>query len=255
VFQQLDYRHLGSVTREDFETLCEVLELSRSPPPSARNSGLEWLASYRPRPNSPGSPLRLDRLADAPYKAPQPSSSPSAAPPSHAAKPQTNFLWTIGPRPFWELWPQKKRRKKHLNLEEFTRCLLEQWAKTHAYPLPTLGETVWTDLRNQLRQQQQQEEDTNPGTAPRVPPTAASGQSEDTRARRLIREGWQNRAFLKKSLNSNILLSASYDQLAPKTILYLRNVRFYPASEYLAFIIIAVQNFRTCTHLLKCNQK
>ncbi len=200
VFQQLDYRHLGSVTREDFETLCEVLELSRSPPPSARNSGLEWLASYRPRPNSPGSPLRLDRLADARYKAPQATSSPSAAaPPSQAAKPQTNFLWTIGPRPFWELWPQKKRRKKQLNLEEFTRCLLEQWAKTHAYPLPTLGETVWTDLRNQLRQQQQQqEEDTNPGTHPRPPPTAAGGQPEDTRARRLIREGWRYRAFFTK---------------------------------------------------------
>ncbi len=220
VFQQLDYRHLGSVTREDFETLCEVLELSRSPPPSARNSGLEWLASYRPRPNSPGSPLRLDRLADARYKAPQPSSSP-AAPPSQAAKPPTNFLWTIGPRPFWELWPQKKRRKKQLNLEEFTRCLLEQWAKTHAYPLPTLGETVWTDLRNQLRQQQR--EDTNPGTAPR-PPTAAGGQPEDTRTRRLIREGWLAVAVIFnekfKQYHANFCLFCiilSYDPQTPKT--------------------------------------
>ena len=181
MFQQLDYRHTGSVTREDFETLCEVLGLSRSPPPSARNSGLEWLSSYRPRPNSPGSPLRLDRLAEARYKPPRNSGELS---PAAAGKPPTNFLWTIGPRPFWELWPQKKRRRKQLNLEDFTRCLLEQWAKTHAYPLPALGETVWTDLSNQLRQQQQAE-------TPTDTPTRQAGQQhqpEDTRARRLIRE-------------------------------------------------------------------
>jgi hypothetical protein len=187
VFQQLDYRHTGSVTREDFETLCEVLELSRSPPPSVRNSGLEWLSSYRPRPNSPGSPLRLDKLAEARYK-PPPATTPDDLSSPKPPKPQTNFLWTIGPRPFWELWPQKKRRKKQLSLEDFTRCLLEQWAKTHAYPLPTLGETVWTDLSNQLRQQQQEE----------VPPPVTrlsahaqqqqQQQQEDTRARRLIRE-------------------------------------------------------------------
>ena len=58
IFRQLDYKHTGSVTREDFTLLCEVLGLNTTPPTSKRNSGLEWLASYRPRPNSPGSPLR-----------------------------------------------------------------------------------------------------------------------------------------------------------------------------------------------------
>ena len=29
------------------------------------------------------------------------------------------------------MWPQKKRRKRKLNLDEFKRALLEQWAKTH----------------------------------------------------------------------------------------------------------------------------
>ena len=47
----------------------------------------------------------------------------------------TSFLWTIGPRPFWELWPHKKHKKKKLNLEEFIQCLLEQWAATHRYPV------------------------------------------------------------------------------------------------------------------------
>ena len=47
----------------------------------------------------------------------------------------TSFLWTIGPRPFWELWPHKKYRKKKLTLEDFTRSLLEHWAKTHGYPI------------------------------------------------------------------------------------------------------------------------
>ena len=52
---------------------------------------------------------------------------------------QTSFLWTIGPRPFWELWPHKRHKKKKLSLEEFIRCLLEHWARAHRYP-PHLAE-------------------------------------------------------------------------------------------------------------------
>jgi hypothetical protein len=55
VFRQLDYNRTGTVAREDFELLCEVLGLSSSSPTSTgfRNSGIEWLSSYMPRPNSP----------------------------------------------------------------------------------------------------------------------------------------------------------------------------------------------------------
>ena len=37
VFQQLDYHRCGTISREDFETLCEVLDLELSRPPSASN--------------------------------------------------------------------------------------------------------------------------------------------------------------------------------------------------------------------------
>ena len=57
VFRQLDYDQSGFVLREDFELLCDVLGLasSSSSPTSTgfRNSGIEWLTSYMPRPNSP----------------------------------------------------------------------------------------------------------------------------------------------------------------------------------------------------------
>lgn len=55
VFRHLDYNGSGSVAREDFELLCEVLGLTSSSPTSTgfRNSGIEWLSSYMPRPNSP----------------------------------------------------------------------------------------------------------------------------------------------------------------------------------------------------------
>lgn len=89
--------------------------------------------------------IRLDRLSEVKYRPPPGSRPPSTSSP-------TSFLWTLGPRPFWELWPQKKRRKKQLNLDEFTRFLIEQWAKTHGYPLPkylVTGETsvgsLWSD--------------------------------------------------------------------------------------------------------------
>ena len=42
-----------------------------------------------------------------------------------------NFLFTLGPRPFWELWPHKKKLKKRLTIDDFKKCLLEQWAKNH----------------------------------------------------------------------------------------------------------------------------
>ena len=57
VFRQLDYNRTGTVAREDFELLCEVLGLASGSPSSSgfRNSGIEWLSSYMPRPNSPVS--------------------------------------------------------------------------------------------------------------------------------------------------------------------------------------------------------
>lgn len=124
VFHQLDYHHCGTISKEDFETLCEVLGISASPPPSYRNSGLEWLTSYRPRPNSPLSPLKLDRLGEVKYN--RQNNNGVKKP----FEPPANFLFTIGPRPFWEMWPQKKRKKKRLTIDEFKKCLLEQWAKS-----------------------------------------------------------------------------------------------------------------------------
>merc|ERR1719483_261721 len=126
VFLQLDSHHSGYVSREDFEALCEILQIDKSPPVSKRNSGLQWLSSYHPRPNTPASPIRVDRLSEAKFKPTGPK------PPE---KDPTSFLYTIGPRPFWELWPNKKYKKKNLKLEDFTQCLLDQWAKTHGYPL------------------------------------------------------------------------------------------------------------------------
>ena len=78
VFHQLDYHNSKTISREDFDTLCEVLGIfddgggqRGSGATSAsfyRQSGLEWLASYRPgRPNSPLSPLRYDNLSDVKY--------------------------------------------------------------------------------------------------------------------------------------------------------------------------------------------
>ena len=126
VFLQLDSHHAGYVSREDFEALCEILQIEKSPPISKRNSGLQWLSSYHPRPNTPASPIRVDRLSEAKFKPTGPK------PPE---KDPTSFLYTIGPRPFWELWPHKKYKKKNLKLEDFIQCLLDQWAKTHGYPL------------------------------------------------------------------------------------------------------------------------
>ena len=128
VFGALDYHKRGTVSREDFDTLCEVIGISPSPPPSHRNSGLEWLSSYRPRPTSPAaaaSPIRVDRLGEVKYR--RPIYEPRPEPPS-------SFLFTLGPRPFWELWPQKKRKRKRLTVDDFKKCLLEQWAKNRGIP-------------------------------------------------------------------------------------------------------------------------
>ena len=136
VFHQLDYHRCGTVSREDFDTLCEVLDLRPVSRPTSgaipttshyRLSGLEWLSSYRPdRGRSPLSPLRPDKLSEVKYRGPKrvPNENGTVHQPP-------NFLFTIGPRPFWEMWPQKKRRKRRLNIDEFKRALLEQWAKTH----------------------------------------------------------------------------------------------------------------------------
>jgi len=124
VFTQLDSLHQGWISREDFDALCEILGVS-SQPVGRRTSGLEWLPSYQPRPHTPGSPLRMDRLGEVRYHPPRPN--PPKDPPS--------FLWTIGPRPFWEMWPARRNRRKNLSLQEFTESLLEQWAVTHGYPV------------------------------------------------------------------------------------------------------------------------
>ena len=175
IFNQLDYNHTGLVTRDDFLILCEILELSKSPPQSKRNSGIEWLSSYRPRPNSPGSPLRVDKLADVQFK----HSGPK--PPERDS---TSFLWTIGPRPFWELWPQKKRRKKQLNLEDFTKYLLEQWAKTYGYPLSSIGDNAFTGLRDQIGFF---ETNDVPDTIVEPATVQFNLKQDETRSRRLIR--------------------------------------------------------------------
>ena len=77
---------------------------------------------------------RVDRINEAEFKSASNTKTSPTHPPHHPGQ-QTSFLWTIGPRPFWELWPNKKHKKKKLNLEEFIQCLLEQWAKTHNYPI------------------------------------------------------------------------------------------------------------------------
>ena len=141
VFHQLDYHRCGTVSREDFDTLCEVLDLRPASRPTSgagavpttshyRLSGLEWLSSYRTdRGRSPLSPLRTDKLSEVKYRGPK---RPLDQKDGATVQPQPpNFLFTIGPRPFWEMWPQKKRRKRRLTIDDFKRALLEQWAKTH----------------------------------------------------------------------------------------------------------------------------
>ena len=120
VFRQLDYHKCGTISREDFDILCEVLNISHSPLQSYRNSGIEWLSTYKPRPNSPVNPLRLDKLGEVKYRNPRGF---------RLSSPPPEFLYTIGPRPFWELWPHKKRKRKRLTIDDFKRSLLEQWAK------------------------------------------------------------------------------------------------------------------------------
>lgn len=87
LFHQLDYHHCGTISREDFDTLCDVVEIQTPLPCSSkhfdvvdnsilkstyRRSGLEWLSSYRQRPNSPIAPLRFDKLGDIKYNKNQP---------------------------------------------------------------------------------------------------------------------------------------------------------------------------------------
>ena len=124
LFHQLAPRPAANfVSREDFEALCSVLGLTPTPPTSPP-SGLQWLTTYCTRPGTP-SPLREDRLSEAENPgSPQPS-GPSAS----------SFLWTLGPRPFWEGWAGKRGKRKELSLADFTRRLLEQWAVTHNLPL------------------------------------------------------------------------------------------------------------------------
>ena len=124
LFHQLAPRPAGNfVSRDDFEALCSVLGLTSAAPPSSP-SGLQWLATYCTRPGTP-SPLRQDRLSEV-----ENSGSPQPPGPS-----TSSFLWTLGPRPFWEGWAGRRGRRKELSLADFTRRLLEQWAVTHNLPL------------------------------------------------------------------------------------------------------------------------
>ena len=84
---------------------------------------------------------RVDRINEAEFKSASNNKSSPAHQQAQHQHQQTSFLWTIGPRPFWELWPNKKHKKKRLSLEEFIQSLLEQWAKTHHYPLELASQT------------------------------------------------------------------------------------------------------------------
>ena len=134
VFSQLDSQHTGTVSRQDFQALCEILGLDQSPAQlgggggGGGGGGLQWLPSYQPRPGTPASPIRLDRISEAELRSGGQTSQ------HHQPPPTTSFLWTLGPRPFWELWPSKKHKKKKLNLDEFIQSLLELWAATHHFP-------------------------------------------------------------------------------------------------------------------------
>ena len=111
-------------------------------------------------------------------------------PPTATDKDPPSFLWTLGPRPFWELWPNKKRRKKLLSLDDFARSLLEQWAKTYGYPIHGIGENVLDSLKSQIGFFEPAAAPTEPLESP-VSATsrdvATSLSSDSTRSRRLIR--------------------------------------------------------------------
>merc|ERR1712098_116056 len=72
-------------------------------------------------------PIRMDKIGEAEYRTAN-KSMPQRDPL------QTSFLWTLGSRPFWELWPNKRLKKKRMNLEEFIQCLMLRWAQSHDFP-------------------------------------------------------------------------------------------------------------------------
>ena len=84
------------------------------------------------------SPLRFDKLSDVKFKNSKAAGKPPLPTPTPTSTTVTNgtsdsrpnFLFTLGPRPFWELWPLKRSKKKHLTAIEFRACLLDRWAKT-----------------------------------------------------------------------------------------------------------------------------
>ena len=76
--------------------------------------------------------FRVDRISEVDFRT---ANNKSLHPTSAKNREETSFLWTLGPRPFWELWPHKKHKKKKLSLEEFIQCLLEQWAVSNQYPI------------------------------------------------------------------------------------------------------------------------
>ena len=140
VFRQLDSQGRGSVARTDFTALCSVLGLNTAPPPPSPSRALHWLPSYSPgRPGTPASPLREDKLGEV-----------EVLQPVNYTGEEVQYLYTEGPRPFWELWPARRGRGKQLGLQDFTRALLEQWAVTHGLSLELID-------NNDLVQQSVQE--------------------------------------------------------------------------------------------------
>ena len=84
--------------------------------------------------------MRFDKLSDVKFKnskaagkppLPTPTPTPTSTTVTNGTSDsRPNFLFTLGPRPFWELWPLKRSKKKHLTAIEFRACLLDRWAKT-----------------------------------------------------------------------------------------------------------------------------
>ena len=92
---------------------------------------------------------RVDRINEAEFKSASNTKTSPTHPPHHPGQ-QTSFLWTIGPRPFWELWPNKKHKKKKLNLEEFIQCLaVESYHHTaHSKKKTIMKEHVLTAIES-----------------------------------------------------------------------------------------------------------
>ena len=92
VFVQLDSTKRGRIMFSDFEKLCEEFGFANS-----HYNGKNYHKLVKDaKGNSPNSVLK-----------------------------QNEYLWTIGQRPYWELW--KRKSIKSLNFDEFKISLLGRW--------------------------------------------------------------------------------------------------------------------------------